>query len=123
MSHLRRLAPIAALCVALFAPPPALRAQAGAEYGFQGYLQVLAARARSEGVSEATISQMTWGLTFNPQVVEFDRAQPGVSPNPPPFAPYLSTHVDAARISEGRRMYSEVAGLARKGFRRTPGGG
>ena len=69
----------------------------GEEAGFQGYLQLLAARARGDGVREATIAAMTSGLTFNPRVIALDRAQPGSSANPslvPAFAPYRRTHVD-----------------------------
>ena len=78
---------------------------------FQAYLQRVAVRARSEGVSERTISQTLAGLTENPRVVALDRQQPGNSPTPPPLAPYLSRHVDAARINRGRAVYSQVVNL------------
>ena len=83
------------------------------ETGFQGYLQLLSARARSEGVREATIQRMTAGLTFNPRVIALDRSQPGASSTAtvPAFAPYRRTHVDAARISGGRAMYGNVAAI------------
>ena len=96
---------------ALLAGPTALEAQSDVQGDFQGFLQLLAARARSEGVSEASIQRMTWGLTYNPRVVELDRVQPGISPTPPPVAPYLAQHVDAARIAGGRGMYDNVANL------------
>ncbi|HET9628333.1 MAG TPA: lytic murein transglycosylase, partial [Novosphingobium sp.] len=86
----------------------------GEEAGFQGYLQLLAARARAEGVRESTIAAMTSGLAFNPRVIALDRAQPGSSANPslvPAFAPYRRTHVDAARIAGGRQMRANVADL------------
>ena len=111
MIPLRRLKLLLLPLVALLAGPKALEAQSGSEEGFQGYLQLLAARARSEGVSEASIQRLTWGLTYNPRVVELDRGQPGISPVPPPVAPYLAQHVDAARIAGGRNMYDNVAGL------------
>lgn len=85
------------------------------EAGFQGYLQLLAARARAEGVRETTIRQMLAGLTFNPRVIALDRAQPGSSANPsvaPAFAPYRRAHVDAQRIGAGRAMYGNVAAIA-----------
>ncbi len=94
---------------AALAWPTALEAQSDVESGFQGYVQLLAARARSEGVSEASIQRLTWGLTYNPRVIELDRGQPGVSPVPPRVAPYLASHVDAARIAGGRNMYDNVA--------------
>lgn len=81
---------------------------------FQGYVQLLAARARAEGVSERTISAYTQGLTENPRVVALDRSQPGSSSTSaiPRFEPYRRTHVDAARINGGRRVYQQVAGFA-----------
>ncbi len=116
MMLLRRLALALLPILAVLAPHTAAQAQMQATYdaesGFQGYLQLLAARARSEGVREATIQQMTWGLTYNPRVVELDRGQPGISPLPPPTAPYIREHVDSARIARGRDMYAQVAGYA-----------
>ena len=94
---------------ALLAGPTALEAQSDVEGSFQGYVQLLAAQARSEGVSEASIQRLTWGLTYNPRVVELDRGQPGISPVPPPVAPYIATHVDANRIAGGRNMYGNMA--------------
>jgi membrane-bound lytic murein transglycosylase B len=90
----------------------AVSSQNSEDVKFQGYLQLLAARARSEGVSEATIQRMTAGLTVNPKVIGLDRQQPGVSPSPPPTAPYIREHVDSARIAAGRRMLSTVSGMA-----------
>ncbi|RVU06259.1 lytic murein transglycosylase [Novosphingobium umbonatum] len=74
--------------------------------GFQAYLQMLAARARAEGVSEATITAMTSGISYNPRVVQLDRNQPGASnsPTPPAYTPYRLSHVDAARINRGRAV-------------------
>lgn len=114
MSLFRRLRSIipAALVLVLAAPSaPPVAAQTNPDIGFQGYLQLLAARARSEGVSEATIARMTTGLTENPRVVALDRSQPGSTPGvSPAMAPYLRTHVDAARISGGRAMRNAAAG-------------
>ena len=100
-----------ALATAVFSPPtPQLAAQTTQDGGFQGYLQLLAARARSDVVSEQTILAMTSGLTFNPRVIALDRAQPGAIPgSTPALAPYLRAHVDAARISGGRDTYQAVA--------------
>ncbi len=110
--YLKRALPLA-LGAALVLPPTLpVAAQTAQETGFQGYLQLLAARARSEGVSERTIAIMTSGLTFNPRVIALDRAQPGANPDAPPaLGPYLRAHVDSARISGGRNMYQTVAGL------------
>lgn len=100
--------------VALMGPPiPRAAAQTDQDAGFQGYLQLLAARARSEGVSERTIARMTSGLTINPRVVALDRSQPGGPPSakPSPFAPYRRQHVAPGRINAGREMYGQVAGM------------
>lgn len=89
------------------------------EAGFQGYLQLLAARARGEGVRESTISAMTQGLTLNQRVIQLDRAQPGSSSGViPAFEPYRRQHVDASRIARGRRQYaaapSQLAEIERR---------
>ncbi|KPF91063.1 lytic transglycosylase [Novosphingobium sp. AAP83] len=80
------------------------------ELGFQGYLQLLAAQARGEGVRESTIAQVMAGLTLNPRVIQLDRAQPGSSTGTiPAFEPYRRNHVDASRIARGRRQYLAAA--------------
>lgn len=117
MRALKRLRFIAAAVVTGFLlSPPALAQSTSEEAGFQAYLQILAARARGEGVSEATIRQMTAGLTVNPRVVQLDRSQPGGLPTaiptaPPAFEPYRRQHVDAARINGGRAAYARAAGI------------
>lgn len=118
--HTLRLALPMGLAMAVLTPPPgAAQAQVqpqaplSEEEGFQGYLQLLAARARSEGVSEAAITRMTAGLTFNSRVIALDRAQPGSTPNSPPaFWPYYRDHVDAARINGGKAVLAASPDLA-----------
>ena len=74
---------------------------------FPAFMQTLAQRARAEGVSDATIHAVIDGLTYDPDVVHHDRAQPGVSPAyAPRFEPYRRTHVDAGRIARGRAIYA-----------------
>ena len=112
MSSLRRFkfAVPFALVLALFSPASA---QVDEEAGFQGYLQLLSARARSEGVSERSIQALTAGLTFNPKVIRLDRAQPGSDPGKPPAMwTYIRTHVDPARISGGRRELASLGAEA-----------
>lgn len=79
------------------------------ELSFDAYLQLLMARARAEGVSEGTIQRMTAGLTPNDRVIQLDRAQPGTPTRTgyPLLAPYISSHVDSARIGGGRNLYIE----------------
>ena len=99
--------------IAVLAVPTMVSAQARelSESGFQAYLQLAAARARSEGVSEATITRTLSGLTMNPKVVRLDSGQPGRRSSPPPMAPYLRRHVDSARINGGRAKLRQMAGL------------
>lgn len=107
---LRRPVLLALGCAALLFAGPGAVAQEAEDAGFQGYLQLLAARARSAGVSEASIQQLAAGLTFNPRVIALDRAQPGAAPNatPPDFEPYRRSHVDAARIGRGRAVFASL---------------
>lgn len=112
LSRRWRSALTAALLV-LGATAPPLAAQDPRADGFASYLQLLAARARGEGVSEAAIASVTSGLTYNPRVIALDRSQPGASTTPATFLafePYRRTHVDAVRINGGRRQYAAMAG-------------
>lgn len=81
---------------------------AAQDMSFDAYMQLLMARARAEGVSEATIQRMTAGLAPSQRVVELDQSQPGSSSGSgyPPLAPYIATHVDSARINGGRREFA-----------------
>ena len=94
--------------------PVPVATESADDLAFKGYLQLLAARARKDGVSEGTIRAYTGGLTLNPRVIALDRAQPGSSTTNavPLFAPYRRQHVDAARIGRGRSVYSQVSGFA-----------
>lgn len=104
--------PLAFTVLALSPPASSATAQADPSPSFDGYMQLLAARARREGVSETTIARMTTGLTPNQRVVDLDRAQPGAHPAASPsFAGYFRNHVDGARISGGRVMMQQVAGI------------
>ena len=102
---------VLAILLAFTAPAP-LAAQ---DMSFDSYLQILSARARAEGVSDATIARMTSGLTPSSRVIELDRDQPGSSSGNsfPRLAPYISRHVDSARISGGQRALSSNASTLR----------
>ena len=97
-------------------PRPIIRAAAPvylpiappAVLGWDGYKLVLAARARREGVSEATIAATIPALTRDDRVIRLDRGQPGnvLDPNyVPPFAPYRRDHVTASLVQRGRARY------------------
>lgn len=110
---------VSAAMLALLACPtqPAL-AQVAARDGiaFDAYVEQLKARARAQGVSEATLQRMTAGLSPDARVIRLDRGQPG-SPTRrgyPDLAPYIATHVNSARIGGGRSVYREnLSQLAR----------
>jgi lytic murein transglycosylase len=110
-----RLLRQALTCTLLAAfPLPAVEAQSqlqSRDQSFDSYLAQVGARARSEGVSSATVSRMLSGLTPNPRVVALDSSQPASRGAPPPTGPYIATHVDAERVGRGRDRYSRDAGL------------
>ncbi len=89
--------------------PATAQQSSSATQSFGAYMETLKARARAEGVSEATIRRMTGGLTPNDRVIRLDRGQPG-SPTRrgyPALAPYISKHVNPTRIAGGRRVFGE----------------
>lgn len=88
------------------------RAVAQEESGFAAYVAGLGRQAIAQGVSRATVDAIIPTLTFNPRVVELDRAQPGADPNIiPQFAPYRAKHVDSARINRGQVKYASLRPL------------
>ncbi len=83
---------------------------------FDAYVQLLIAKSRAEGVSEATLRRMTAGLTPNQRVIELDRGQPG-SPTRrgyPALAPYIDTHVNPTRIARGRDMFDATRAIRQR---------
>ncbi|MFD1611907.1 lytic transglycosylase domain-containing protein [Sphingomonas tabacisoli] len=102
----------AALAFGIGAP-----AAAQDEAGFQAFLGQVRAQALMQGVRARTLDSVLPTLTFNPRVVELDRAQPGGTPGTttpssiPAFAPYRIQHVDSARISRGRAKYQALRPL------------
>ncbi len=88
------------------------RAIAQSETGFEAYVSGLGRQAIAQGVSRSTVDAIIPTLTFNPRVVELDRAQPGGNPGIiPQFAPYRARHVDAPRINRGRDKYAALRPL------------
>lgn len=111
--NLRRLL----IAVSVFATACTGPQVAAQDMSFDSYLQVLKARARAEGVGDATIERMTAGLTPNTRAIALDRAQPGSGSSGggfPRLAPYIDTHVDTARISGGRRVMASEASRLRR---------
>jgi lytic murein transglycosylase len=82
---------------------------------FDAYMQEVAAKARSEGVSERTLNDVLLTLTPNQRVIALDRDNVSSGANPgtfPPLAPYLRDHNTAARVNAGRRVYAQIQPLA-----------
>lgn len=80
--------------------------------GFQSYLQLVAAKARGQGIRQPAIDSVLGGLTYNVRVVSLDRAQPGSNPGAPPsFWGYYDRHIGAARINGGRSVLADNAVL------------
>jgi len=107
----RLLSTLSALAMLSLAALPAC-AQDGS---FDAYMQQVAAKARAQGVSEATISAMLTGLTPNDRVIALDRGNVSSGGNTsgfPPLAPYLRDHNSAARIAGGRRAYARLRPIA-----------
>lgn len=103
---------------ALIAPAAPGHAQVRAVDGidFDTYIARLAARARAEGVSEATVRRMTAGLSPDPRVIRLDRGQPGTPTRRgyPALAPYIAKHVNAVRIRSGRSVFRDNAAALRR---------
>lgn len=87
---------------------------------FQDFLVRVRQQALAQGVSARTLDTVLPTLTFNPRVIELDRAQPGGNPatatpaSIPAFAPYRIRHVDAARINRGRAKYQALRPLLQR---------
>jgi lytic murein transglycosylase len=81
---------------------------------FDGYMQLVAAKARAQGVSEQAINAVIGGLQPSQRVIALDRDNTTSPSKPgfPPLAPYLSSHNTSARIAGGRRMYQQLGSLA-----------
>jgi lytic murein transglycosylase len=107
----RLLSTLSAIAMLALVPLPAC-AQDGS---FEAYMQQVAAKARAQGVSEATISAMLTGLTPNDRVMALDRnnvSSGGAANGFPLLAPYLRDHNSAARIAGGRRAYARLKPIA-----------
>lgn len=83
-------------------------AQAQAEVPFPDWLETARREALSRGISAATVDQAFAGLTPNPRVVELDGKQPEFSQT---FWRYLDGAISDARVSKGRALMQQNAGL------------
>ena len=77
---------------------------------FDQYKLYLAARARREGVREATIQAVVPYLRLNERAMQLDRAQrpnaPAYSGSLPSFGPYINRHITSSLINRGQARFS-----------------
>ncbi len=77
--------------------------------GFAEWLAGFRARALAAGIRPATLDRELTGLTFNPRVIQLDRAQgDDSSAAPPRFSDYFDRRVPA-RIEPGRALRRALA--------------
>ena len=104
------------------APPPRVQVAQAVTYGisppqyqpqaqsaFERYKLYLAAKARSQGVREATIQSVIPTLQLNSRVMQLDQAQRPSGPrddSPPSFAGYLGRHITSSLIARGQSRYA-----------------
>jgi len=98
--------------------PDGYRAAGEQDAGFRAYLDTVAARARREGVSEATIRSVLPSLSYDADVVMWDRrlgpapsssGGAGTNAGFPSFGPEIAKRINAQKISQGRAVYAAEA--------------
>ncbi|AKQ42295.1 lytic murein transglycosylase [Aurantiacibacter atlanticus] len=105
---------ILAIAVTFLVAQPA----AAQDMAFDRYLEAVAAKARSEGVSHTTINRVFAGLTPNMRVLELDQQNVSSGGNVNPatgfawMSSYLARHNTSSRISGGRRTLARLGPLA-----------
>lgn len=82
---------------------------------FEAWVEDFRARARTEGIDEATLAAAFDEVRYQPRIIELDRSQPEFVR---PIWEYLDTAVSSTRIGQGRAKLSEHAGTAREMERR-----
>ncbi len=78
---------------------------------FQAYLTAFRSRAIAAGVRAETVDAILPGLTYNPRIVAFDRAQqPSVAGgSSQSFSDYLARHVSPDVVAIGKRKLADLA--------------
>lgn len=105
---------ILAIAVTFLVAQPA----AAQDMAFDRYLEAVAAKARSEGVSHTTINRVFAGLTPNMRVLELDQQNVSSGGNVNPatgfawMSSYLARHNTSSRINGGRRTLARLGPLA-----------
>lgn len=93
------------------AAPARSEAEPAPPADFQAWLRDFRRQARTEGISEATLSRALDGVRYRPRVIELDRSQPEFVR---PIWQYLDTAVSQARVSQGRAKLAEHRDTARR---------
>jgi len=81
---------------------------------FASYMQLVASKARAQGIGEAAINSILAGLEPSSRVLALDRDNID-SPSRtgfPPLAPYLASHNTTPRITAGRQLYRQLGPVA-----------
>lgn len=76
--------------------------------GFRTWLDGLKQEALAEGITQATVTATINHITFIPEVIKLDRAQPEFIS---PFFDYYHHRVDASKIARGRLLLANHAPL------------
>ncbi len=96
---------VAPLVAPVAAPPP----DAAVEARFAAWLSVYRAGALARGLRAEWLDAALAGVTYNPRVVELDRAQPDDSGGRATFSAYRANQVNQARIDGARRRLATLA--------------
>lgn len=105
MRSLRTFLPMLA---ALVLASPATAAQCEPPGGFNVWLQSFAREASANGISQRTIAATLTGLTPDPKVLSLDRNQKVFRQS---FEQFAANRITSGRMSKGRAMLKQHAGL------------
>ncbi len=114
---MKKPSPITAATLFLSAATLTVPAHAQGE-SFDAYLDTVAAKARAEGVRDATITAIFSGMTPNNRVIELDQGNVSSGGNVNPdtgfawMSSYINRHNSQSRINGGRSTMRRVATLA-----------
>lgn len=89
---------------------PLAQAQEGGE-SFRECVAVLQERARAEGISTTTVTNVLGAVQYVPRVIELDRRQPEFTQT---FTDYLGRRVTEDRVARGRALLAEHRALLQR---------
>lgn len=103
----RLVCPPFAACFLIAAGAPAQAAQCGGDYN--RFIAEFSREAQGKGISQQVIAQALGGVTFDQNVLNFDRRQRGTFKKT--FEEYAATRVGAARINRAKAMLQKHAAI------------